>query len=150
MKSAIGAAIALAMTFSIPATAHDGASGIVLKRMDNMKTIGDQIKMMVPMMKGALPYDPAQVANSAKIIQNRSGRALTDLFPKGSDGHPSEALPEIWEDWEKFSDIAGQLESSAATLVRIGRNNGSEDDFKDALSGLLKTCKSCHNNFREK
>ena len=150
LRILIGAITALTMTASITAIAHEGAHGVVKERMDGMKAIGQQVKVMVPMMKGALPYDPDAVEKSAGIIESHAGEKLTKLFPEGSDGEPSEALPEIWEDWSKFTDLASQLETRAAELKTVAANQGSEDAFKGALVNVLKTCKSCHNDFREK
>ncbi|WP_114096079.1 c-type cytochrome [Thalassospira sp. CH_XMU1448-2] len=137
------------MTVSIAAIAHEGASGVVEKRMDGMKAIGQQIKIMVPMMKGALPYDPAKVAESAGIIEEHAGENFTNLFPEGSDEKPSEALADIWTDWSKFSDLATELQNSATALKTVAASNGSEDEFKGALGTMMRTCKSCHNSFRE-
>jgi len=141
--------LALSMTVSIAAIAHEGASGVVEKRMDGMKAIGQQIKIMVPMMKGALPYDPAKVAESAGIIEEHAGENFTNLFPEGSDEKPSEALADIWTDWSKFSDLATELQNSATALKTVAASNGSEDEFKGALGTMMRTCKSCHNSFRE-
>lgn len=141
--------MALTMSASIAAIAHEGATGVVKERMDGMKAIGQQVKIMVPMLKGTLPYDPKQVATSAGIIEDHSGENFTKLFPEGSDGHPSEALPDIWSDWSKFNDISSELQTSANALKTVAENNGSVDDFKGALGNMLRTCKSCHSNFRE-
>tara|TARA_E500000318_G_scaffold42924_1_gene40949 strand:- start:2099 stop:2548 length:450 start_codon:yes stop_codon:yes gene_type:complete len=149
LKFIVGAAVALAMSVSISAIAHEGATGVVKERMDGMKSIGQQVKIMVPMLKGTLPYDPAKVAESAGIIESHAGENFTKLFPEDSDGHPSEALPTIWDDWSKFNDIASDLQSRANALKMVAANGGSEGDFKGALGNMLQTCKSCHSNFRE-
>ncbi|MDG4718993.1 MULTISPECIES: c-type cytochrome [Thalassospira] len=137
------------MTASIAAIAHEGASGVIEKRMDGMKAIGQQVKIMVPMMKGALPYDPAKVAESAGIIESHAGENFTSLFPEGSNEKPSEALGDIWTDWSKFTDLAAELQTSANALKTVAAGNGSEDEFKGALGTMLRTCKSCHTDFRE-
>lgn len=149
LRILIAAITTLTMTVSIAAIAHEGAQGIVKERMDGMKAIGQQVKIMVPMMKGTLPYDPATVEESAGIIETHAGEQFTKLFPDGSHEKPSEARPDIWEDWSKFTDLASQLERSAAELKTVAANNGSEGDFKGALGNVLKTCKSCHRDFRE-
>lgn len=149
MKRVIGAAIALGMTFSVAAVAHEGATGVVKERMEGMEAIGQQVKILVPMLKGTLPYEPAKVEQSAGIIENHAGENLTKLFPEGSVGKPSEAHPDIWEDWSKFSELAMELQSTAGALKTVAANNGSEGDFKGALGTMLKTCKSCHSDFRE-
>ena len=149
LKFVAGAVLAISMTVSIAAIAHEDASGVIKKRMDGMKAIGQQVKIMVPMMKGALPYDPAKVAESASIIENHAGENFTSLFPEGSDEKPSEAHSDIWTDWSKFSDLATELQTSANALKTVAASNGSEDAFKGALGTMLRTCKSCHTDFRE-
>ncbi|MCC9621556.1 cytochrome c [Thalassospira sp. MA62] len=149
MRLLIGAAIALTITGSVVVSAHEGAEGVVHERMEDMKAIRDQVKILVPMVKGTLPYDPEQVAKSARIIEGNAGSNLTDLFPEGTTGKPSEALPDIWEDWDAFSGIANDLQTRAEAVASIGENSGSEDDFKAAMGEMLKTCKQCHNDFRE-
>ncbi|CAM3356456.1 MAG: hypothetical protein CMO07_19095 [Thalassospira sp.] len=149
LKVLAGAAIALTMTVSIAAIAHEGATGVVKERMEGMKAIGQQVKIMVPMMKGALPYDPDQVAKAATIIEGHSGETFTALFPEGSNDKPSEALSDIWEDWSKFTNLANELHAKASDLKSVAVSGGSEDDFKASLGEMMQTCKSCHSDFKE-
>ncbi|WP_156111709.1 c-type cytochrome [Thalassospira australica] len=148
-KIVAGAAIALTMGCSIAAIAHEGATGVVKERMEGMKSIGQQVKIMVPMLKGTLPYDPVQVEKSAGIIESHSGETFTALFPEGSNGHPSEALSDIWDDWSDFKALSDELNATAAALKSVAANGGAEGDFKAALGTMLKTCKSCHSDYRE-
>ncbi|WP_169714918.1 c-type cytochrome [Thalassospira alkalitolerans] len=149
----IGTAI-LATIVNIAAFAHQGATGVVMKRMDGMEIIGKQVKMMVPMLKGQTAYDPAKVEQAAKKIRNRAGSAFTKLFPHGSNDHPSEAAPEIWDKWNSFSELADKLATTATTLKQVAAkdiasgNNNDADAFQDAFRNMLQTCKSCHQQFR--
>jgi len=149
LKILIGTAVALSMVGSIAAIAHEGATGVVKERMEGMKAIGQQVKIMVPMMKGTLPYDPDQVAKAATIIEGHSGETFTALFPEGSNDKPSEALSDIWEDWSKFTDLANELNDKAGDLKTVAVSGGSEDDFKATLGSMMQTCKSCHSDFKE-
>jgi cytochrome c556 len=149
LKILIGTAVALSMVGSIAAIAHEGATGVVKERMEGMKAIGQQVKIMVPMMKGTLPYDPDQVAKAATIIEGHSGETFTALFPEGSNDKPSEALSDIWEDWSKFMDLANELNAKAGDLKTVAVSGGSEDDFKATLGSMMQTCKSCHSDFKE-
>jgi len=149
LRILVGTAVALSMVGSIAAIAHEGATGVVKERMEGMKAIGQQVKIMVPMMKGALPYDPDQVAKAATIIEGHSGETFTALFPEGSNDKPSEALSDIWEDWSKFTDLATELNAKAGDLKTVAVSGGSEDDFKATLGSMMQTCKSCHSDFKE-
>ena len=145
-------ATVFATAISIAAVAHEGAKGVVKERMDGMEVIGKQVKMMVPMLKGEVPYDPAKVELAAMKISN-AGSAFTELFPTGSTNTPSEASPEIWEKWDAFSRLSDELAINADMLKTIAAKDaasGSNDtsQFDDAFRNVLQTCKSCHQQFR--
>jgi hypothetical protein len=53
------------------------------------------------------------------------GAKLTGLFPDGSLGSPSEALPGIWADWERFSVLAQRLAAYAGALESAASNQRS-------------------------
>ncbi len=52
-----------------------------------------------------------------------AGTQMTELFPEGSNGTPSEALDAIWEDWEEFAALAEALRTSAEGM-KLAANNG--------------------------
>ncbi|SOC28999.1 Cytochrome c556 [Thalassospira xiamenensis] len=146
-------ATVFATAISIAAVAHEGAKGVVKERMDGMEVIGKQVKMMVPMLKGETPYDPAKVELAAMKISSHAGSAFTELFPTGSTTAPSEASPEIWEKWDAFSRLSDELAINADMLKTIAAKDvasGSNDtgQFDDAFRNVLQTCKSCHQQFR--
>lgn len=104
------------------AFAHGGASGIVKERMDAMDEMGDVMKSLTAIMRGEKDYDADAVREGAAVIQSHSGDALTKLFPEHSIEGPSEAKPEIWTDWEQFSELAKQLDVFAAGLGAAAEN----------------------------
>ncbi|MFV1601571.1 MULTISPECIES: c-type cytochrome [unclassified Phaeobacter] len=113
---------ALASLISVAAYAHSGATGVVKERMDGMDAMKASMKLLAPMMQGQTPYDAAVVREEAQTIQTHAGEVLTGLFPTGSDGHPSDAKPEIWADWEGFADLALQLETYSEGLALAAEN----------------------------
>ena len=120
----------------------------------SMKTIGG-------MMKGKTEYDAAIVRQEAAMIARYGGETLTNLFPKGSTDHPSEATAAIWTDWERFEAIAMDL-SRYATVLSDGADNergsaGGSGDANlatmspdDLFKNIGGTCSSCHQDFRQK
>lgn len=105
------------------ALAHTGATGIVLERMEGMKAMGDAVRAVAPMMRGEADYDAAALRRAAETIEAHSGAALAALFPKGSNGAPSEALDRIWDEWETFAALADRMETAARGLA-IAADNG--------------------------
>ena len=118
---AIAAAGALALASAV-ALAHSGATGVVKQRMDLMGTIGDAMKSLTDMMRGKTRYDAGRVRALARTIGDHGGDRMTGLFPKDSLQHPTEALPSIWTDWNRFSALAGELSRYAKALETSAGN----------------------------
>lgn len=106
---AIGAAMAAAL-------AHSGADGIVGERMSGMLAMSEQIKTLNPMLSGERDLDPSAALTAARTIGQYAGETMTVLFPEGSIEGPSEARPEIWEDWPRFEELATELYALAEEL----------------------------------
>lgn len=123
-RSLLIAAVAAAATSlgALGAVAHDGATGVVKERMNLMEVIGDAMKSLTDMMRGKQGYDADRVRASARVIANHGGEAMTRLFPEDSLHGPSEALPEIWTDWQRFSSLATQLTDYARALEAAAGN----------------------------
>jgi len=130
-----GAAIA---SLSAAAFAHSGATGVVKERMDAMKSMGDAIKRIKPMMSGEAGYDEAAVREAAQSIAAEAGKAMTGKFPEGSTEHPSETLPRTWEEWDRFTTLATQLETAARGLA-LASGNGLHGDghMMSGQSGMM-------------
>ena len=104
------------------ALAHGGATGIVKERMDGMGVMSKAVKVIAPMMQGQVAYDAEAIRNAAEAIGQHSGEALTKLFPEGSLDKPTEAKPEIWENWNQFSALAEQLQVFSEGLALASEN----------------------------
>lgn len=127
MRAMVWSLCAAVLAVSVTAAAqrgaaHVGATGVVEERMDLMKSVGDAMKELTAMMRGRQPYDTDRVRDLAGEIADHGGRSVTDLFPEGSLDHPTEALPAIWSDWDRFSDLAGRMSSYADALVEAADN----------------------------
>jgi cytochrome c556 len=128
--------------------AHDGATGIVKKRMDAMSDIGKQMKAMASMLKGEQAFDANSVHTSATIIAEHA-RNIPHLFPEGSMKKPSEALPVVWSRWEDFTKLGSTMEASAASLAEAAETAQSMAGIRDQIIAVGKSCKACHTDFRQ-
>lgn len=118
--------------------AHSGATGVMKERMDTMGEMGDEMKRLTPMMRGQTAYDPDVVRNAADTMIGHAGTQMTELFPEGSNGAPSEALDAIWEDWEEFAALAEALRSSAEGM-KLAADNGLASPGEMPGSGMMGT-----------
>ncbi|WP_425100975.1 c-type cytochrome [Tropicibacter sp. S64] len=125
-KTTLTAAILIAGT-TVTALAHGSATGIVKERMEAMMAMGKAVKTVTPMMRGETAYDAEALRAAALTFQAHAGKALTEQFPEGSGGAPSEAKDEIWQDWARFTDLADQLETYARGLELAAANGLGSD-----------------------
>lgn len=135
------------IAFSInSAAAHSGATGVVKKRMDLMGKIGKDMKAIKVMIQKKSPFDADKIMQHATSIHEASLH-ITTVFPKGSLGGKSEALPAIWENWDRFSSLAEQLTSSAEQL-KLATRDANPKSIMKSFASVGKSCKSCHTDFR--
>ncbi|MEJ8474631.1 c-type cytochrome [Roseibium algae] len=137
-------------------SAHGGATGIVKQRMDAMSEMARSMKTIGGMVRSKTPYDAEAVRKAAAYMELHGGTELTKLFPEGSLMKPSEAKPDIWQDWETFKAQADDLKNSAAVLKDMSGNGlaslGADGvlSVRQAFAAVGKTCSACHQKFRIK
>jgi cytochrome c556 len=138
--------VGFAAIIAIPALAqaHSGATGIVKKRMETMKDVGAVMKELGAMVKGDASFNASTVTRRAGDLKIHAAN-MPALFPEGSIHGPSEALPQIWKDFEGFSRIASDLESAASALSLVKDATA----LPAALGAAGKTCKACHSDYRK-
>jgi cytochrome c556 len=116
------AALAVVAVTTVAALAHGGATGVVKQRMDAMGHMGKATEALTKIMRGQQPYNAETVESHAAAIGSHAGESLTGMFPEGSNEPPSEALPAIWMDWDRFVDLANRLEILAEGLEAAAAN----------------------------
>lgn len=137
---------ALALLVSLPALAHDGVQNpAVMARMEGMSGIAQSMKTLGQMAKGALDFD-AEIARQAAESAAQHAAMIPDLFAEPEDDPKSEALPAIWENFDRFSAIAADLEKAA---LAASQTISAPRDLGSAMQSMGASCKSCHSDFRK-
>ena len=129
--------------------AHEGATGIVKERMDAMEEMGDVMKVMGDMVKGKRPFEAEAFVEGSRVVAKNSPQ-IPKLFPEGSGGGESEALPRIWREWDEFEALAERTTKEAETLNDLSSNGADSRTLRKQFVVLGKTCKSCHTDYRKK
>lgn len=147
MKSTLAHLVAICVLLVSPYAlfASEDAEGVVKERMDLMETQKEAMKVIGDMAKGKTPFDAAKASAAAEKIETTAAE-IPDLFPEGTVGHPSEAKPEIWTEWDKFTADADDLEKTAATLKTALASESP--DWQAKFKGVIDSCKACHKTFR--
>lgn len=146
-------ALAFAMsTFAVGTTlAHKDAVGIVKERMQSMKAMGKATKALGESIKSGESLDPVLVKETAAILAEH-GERIVELFPdtQSSRSDPvSEALPEIWSDWDRFKQLADELTEAAGALDAVAAVDVKRDAVMAAFKDVARNCKACHRDFRK-
>ncbi len=121
------------------------SAGVYKYRQAVMKAVGGQMAALGASLKGQvftenLRLHAGAMADLAEIVPH--------VFPAGSGTKKSEALPAIWEQPEEFENRVNDFVNAAKSLAEVIQS----DDMKAIGGGvqkLGKTCKGCHDNFRE-
>ncbi|HEX8666125.1 MAG TPA: cytochrome c [Beijerinckiaceae bacterium] len=126
--------------------AHEGATGIVKQRMDEMEHVGRVVKRINERLKSKRGL--AEIARDAEEIRAAAARAPS-LFPPGSrDGH-TEATAAVWERWPEFVAAARALEREAEKLGSTA-GAGQEAAIAAQFRSVTRACSGCHDVFRVK
>ena len=135
--------------FSITSTssAHEGATGILKERMASMESLGKAMKGLAAMVKGQAELTDEAVIGYAETLK-MGATQMPEMFPEGMNHAPSEALSNIWTDWDRFKSIATQLQIDAHALTNASSNDAQS--LKIGFSKIAKSCKSCHSEYRKK
>ena len=123
--------------------AHEGAKGIIKERMDKFKM---SKSLMKKINKGLQNDNFIIIEKSAQTLLNWS-KEMSNYFPEGSDTPPSEASSDIWLDPEGFKIAIKNFELASLELITQSKNENFDmtvNSFRD----LAKTCKGCHQKFR--
>lgn len=152
---------------------HGEATGVVKERMDLMNELKQSMKTLGRMLKGEIPYDAGRASEAAAVLEAKGGEVLTKAFPKDSIHGPSEARPEIWQDWQRFESLAEKLRRygdalkeaageglrTAAGTMGVGGKKPINQPSGEQLTQMPaeklfrmvgRTCSGCHEHFRVK
>ena len=137
MKKTTIFATILATSTALAAFAHGGATGIVKERMDAMADMGKAVKAVTPMMRGDVAYDAEVMRQAAETFARHAGESMTELFPEGTGGMPSEAKDTVWSKWDEFSALAEQLGIAAEGLAAAADNPMMGSNAGDANADTM-------------
>jgi cytochrome c556 len=147
-KFVLLALLAIGVGFSSLIGAHSGATGVVKERMKMMDDIGKDMKEIKTIIRGKEDIDSAEISNRADSIRVKA-RMIEKMFPHNSLQEPTEALPNIWDDWDRFSELSERLGDEAKKLQTVAAG-GNRREIMGQFAKVGKTCRGCHTDFRQK
>lgn len=128
------------------AFAHQGVQNASVKaRMDGMSAMARDVEILARMAKGEMAFDGADARSAAEALSVEAAR-IAERFADREDDPKSEALPVIWDEFDRFAGIAEALSEDAGALAASleGRH-----DLGPALREIGQGCTGCHRAYRE-
>jgi len=142
--SALVLVMAASVLTAAAATRRDDADQLIAARQAGFKLQGAAFGGM----KGVIDAkgDVKTQAFAAGAIAAWA-RALPGLFPAGSDGGTTKALPTVWSDRAGFEKAAATLATEAAELANIAKA-GDQAGFAAQWGVVRGACSACHDKYR--
>ena len=98
-------------------------------------------------------YNKEEVVKSATVIAALANSGLGGLFGPGTETgkgwHDTLAKPELFSSGAKVGELAGDFNREAAELVKVA-GTGDAAATKAQYGKLNRTCKACHDEFKNK
>ncbi|MDN3919605.1 c-type cytochrome [Roseateles violae] len=142
---------ALACAAGICAPAHaqfQKPEDAIKYRQAAFTLMGNHFGRIAAMAQGKAPFDAKAAAANAEIVLLVS-KLPYSAFGEGTDLGNTKAKPEIWKEAPKFREAAEKMQAEVVKLDAAAKS-GSLDQIKVAVGEVGKSCKACHDNYREK
>ncbi|RMF87738.1 MAG: cytochrome c [Nitrospinota bacterium] len=118
----------------------------IIYRQKLMRANGAHMGAIADILKKKLPYTD-HIATHAQGIHLVS-KLIADAFKKEITAGKTDAKPEIWQDWEKFTAAADAMGKESARLAEIAQS-GDMQAIVAQVKKLGGTCGDCHKPFRK-
>jgi cytochrome c556 len=103
---------------------------------------------MGAMAEGKMPFDKAAFAARAANLEALA-KMPWEHFIEGSDMGDTKSKPEVWSKAKDYKVEVDKFEAAATKLAAVAKG-GDEKAMKAAFGATAKTCKSCHDGFKNK
>jgi cytochrome c556 len=131
---------------AVPIAAHEGATGIIKQRMDAMEQLAQMIKSIEE--RAGRGGEFATIANDAASLKLLTAK-MPEMFPPGSDQHPSDVNKAVWTRRAEFDAINRKLEQALGQMA-VAAERGDRTLLAAELRQAKQTCLDCHAVFRTK
>ncbi|SMQ67650.1 Cytochrome c556 [Pseudidiomarina planktonica] len=137
------------MSTAIADSPFTDAKEAVEYRKDALSLMHANFAVMGDMVKGDIEYDPDIFQQRANDFAKLAGIPWAGFTVEGAmPGEDTDALPAIWDNWDDFQERANDLQTGADKLLAVSANR-SLDSSGDALKDVARTCKGCHDDYRD-
>ncbi len=113
-----------------------------------MTVIAQHFGRLGAVVKGDVPYDKAQSADNAQLVQTLSSLPWEAFVVPGSDKGDTTLKSSALEDQANFMSAAEAFQNETAKLAGAA-GGGDLNSIKSQFGAVAQSCKSCHNQYRK-
>ena len=147
MNKMLTAAALVAAFAALPAQAQFAkAEDAVAYRQGAYRVLAHHFGSLGAMANGKAPFDAARAAADGEVLAVLAKLPATG-FVAGAESKA--AKPAIWTEADKFKKLDQDLVTAAGALATAAKS-GDLEQIKAAFGPTAKTCKACHDEFRQK
>ena len=146
---ALAASAAATLSAGVALAESDPDSAIQYRKAV-MGTVGSNMKASALILQGKVEFKDALAGHAHALAE--AAKLAPAAFKQNTDGKGGEkttATGKVWSDWAKFEDGLKALASESAKLAELAKG-GDMAATGAQLGAVGKTCKGCHDNFRDK
>lgn len=114
-------------------------------RQSTMKAVGGHMTAMAAIIKGEVKHASHLRGHAAAMAS--LGKMGPDIFAKGTEGGSTK--PEAWSKPEDFKKALAAFATASENLSKAAQGSDKKA-VGAAFAELGKSCKGCHDDFREK
>jgi len=130
------------------AQAQQKPEDIIKYRQSALFLLGQHFGPLAAMAQGKMPYDKNAAASHAALAETLA-RLPWDRFAPGTDQGNTKAKPEVWTNQADFKAKADKMQEEVAKLAQVAKT-GDFDALKAQVGATGKSCKACHDEYRNK
>ena len=133
---------------SLPAAAQfQKPEDAVKYRQSAMFVMANHFGRIGAMANGRAPYDAATAAANADVVATIAKLPFVGFVDGTTGTQKGGANAKIWSDKAGFEAAAKKMQDETAKLAAAAKTN-SLDNLKAAFGEVGKTCKGCHDEYR--
>jgi cytochrome c556 len=145
--------LAIGLSLSLPGmAAKDPKKSAIKARQGEMQLRAFNAGPLFAMAKGKMAYDAAKASMLADNLVKLMDIDISSSWVKGTDNknYPDDTttLPKLWTTYPEIGKYGKKYATAVRELAAVAGKG--EDQLKSKIGALGKSCKGCHDEFREK
>jgi len=139
-------AILICLVFTLATVQAQDNEAFIQYRQKVMMSNGANMGAIGDILKYKLPFQSHITAHAEEI--QRMSILIPDTFKKDIADGKTDAKPEIWKEWDKFTAAANDMGREAAELAKVAQS-GNMEAISAQVKKLGDACGACHKPFRK-